>query len=248
MDMDKNGLTVYCCYHGINNIKGEVHQNIIHKYDLFNTLPCHAINMILEYTIWYNITVGMHNQTGHEYIGHFNIPLKNALHTSLTFKLDFFKPLGMFEYNDQYAHDQKIHHQWVVGQQGTLIAMLLVHIHKEHNLFHLFIHSSSLFLDIITCQPNWTLFAAVWVTHANGKTIYYKVFNLTMAITSEADLVIIPQLPEHLKMYYKIWNNYCNESNTIAFNTDVANRICALLCSQLSDLNPTTLMVLPMTL
>lgn len=154
----------------------------------------------------------------------------------------------MFEYNDQYACDQKIHHQWVAKQQGMLVAMLPVHTCKKRDPFHLLVHSSPLFLDIATRQPNWTSLTAVWATHANGKIIYYKVLNLTMAVTSEADMVIIPQLLEHLKVYYKIWNNYCNESNTIALNTNAANRIHVLLRSQPSDLNPTTPTALLMTL
>ncbi|KAG6379764.1 hypothetical protein JVT61DRAFT_10301 [Boletus reticuloceps] len=88
---------------------------------------------------------------------------------------DFFKPLGMFEYNDRDAHDRQIHHRWVAEQQGTL-------------------------------------------------------------------------LPEHLEAYYKIWIDYCNESNTIALNTDAANRIRALLRSPPLDLNPTAPTALPMTL
>ena len=303
MGEDKNRLTVYRCRHGTNSVEGGVHQNIIRKFDSFNTSPRHAINMILEYTIRHNIKVshgypirgrdsrrvtqfqvGTHNQTGHEYIGHFNIPLKNRIahlldgtidalkpcsaqlrgqwvngndydHTNesfgiIQFKPDFFKPLGMFEYNDQYARDQQIHHQWVAEQQGTLVAVLPVHTHEEHDLFRLLVHSSPLFSDVATRQPNWTSLAAVWATHANGKTIFYKVRDLTTAITvtSQADSVIIPQLPEHLKAYYKIWNDYCNESNTIALNTDAANRIRALLRSQTSDLNPTAPTALPMTL
>ncbi|KAF8134402.1 hypothetical protein EV363DRAFT_1561939 [Boletus edulis] len=285
MGEDKNGLTVYRCCRGTNSVEGGVHQNIIRKYDSFNTSPRHAINMILEYTIRHNVTVGTHNRTGHEYIGHFNIPLKNrvahlldntidALKPSsaqlrgqwvngndydhanesfgiIQFKPDFFKPLGMFEYNDQYAHDQQIHHRWVAEQQGTLVAVLPVHTREERDLFRLLVHSSPLFSDVATRQPNWTSLAAVWATHANGKTIFYKVRGLTTrqtAITSQADLVVTPQLPEHLKVYYKIWNDYCNESNTIALNTDAANRIRALLRSRPLDSNPTAPTALPMTL
>lgn len=57
MGKDKNGLTVYRCCCGTNSVEGGVHQNIIRKYDLFNTSPHHVINMILEYTIQHNITV-----------------------------------------------------------------------------------------------------------------------------------------------------------------------------------------------
>ncbi|KAF8129055.1 hypothetical protein EV363DRAFT_1417939 [Boletus edulis] len=105
-----------------------------------------------------------------------------------------FNPLGMFEYNDQYAHDQQIHRRWVAEQQGTLAAVLPVHTREGRDLFCLLV-SSPLSSDAATRHPNWTSLAAVWATHANGKTIFYKVRDLTTqtAITS---LVITLQLPE----------------------------------------------------
>ncbi|KAF8452253.1 hypothetical protein L210DRAFT_3660690 [Boletus edulis BED1] len=110
-----------------------------------------------------------------------------------------FNPLGMFEYNDQYAHDQQIHHRWVAEQQGTLVAVLPVHTREERDLFRLLVHSSPLSSDAATRHPNWTSLAAVWATHANRKTIFYNMRDLTTqtaAITSQADLVITLQLPE----------------------------------------------------
>ncbi|KAF8137017.1 hypothetical protein EV363DRAFT_1316418 [Boletus edulis] len=56
------------------------------------------------------------------------------------------------------------------------------------------------------------------------------------------------KLPEHFEAYYKIWNDYCNESNTIVLNTDAANCIRALLRSPPLDLNSTAPTALPMTL
>ncbi|KAF8126165.1 hypothetical protein EV363DRAFT_1298796 [Boletus edulis] len=55
------------------------------------------------------------------------------------------------------------------------------------------------------------------------------------------------KLPEHFEAYYKIWNDYCNESNTIVLNTDAANCIRALLRSPPLDLNSTAPTALPMT-
>jgi hypothetical protein len=58
MGVDKNGLTTYRCCRGTNSVEGGVHQNIIRKYDSFNTSPRHGINVILEYAVRHNIAVG----------------------------------------------------------------------------------------------------------------------------------------------------------------------------------------------
>ncbi|KAG6370815.1 hypothetical protein JVT61DRAFT_11026 [Boletus reticuloceps] len=118
----------------------------------------------------------------------------------------------MFAYDEQYAAEQKIRHKWIAEQQGTLVAVLPVHSREERDLFRLLMQSSPLFSDATNRQPNWTSLAAVWATHANGKTIFYK-------------------LPEHLKAYYKTWNDYCDENNTIAQNTAAAKRIRTLVRS-----------------
>ncbi|KAF8451047.1 hypothetical protein L210DRAFT_3640047 [Boletus edulis BED1] len=107
MGMDQNGLTTYHCCRGTNSVKGGVHQNIIHKYDSFNTSPWHGINVILDYTVWHNITIGTMNKTGHVYIGHFNVPLKNQLACLLDLTVDTLKP--------STGSGGSPHGQWVNG-------------------------------------------------------------------------------------------------------------------------------------
>ncbi|KAF8437895.1 hypothetical protein L210DRAFT_3646942 [Boletus edulis BED1] len=135
--------------------------------------------------------------------------------------------------------------------EETLVVVLPVYTREEHDLFRLLVHSSPLFSDIATRQPNRTSLAAVWATHwhGNGKAIFTRCEISRLRLpSSQADLVITPQLPEHLQVYCKIWNDYCNKSNTIALNTDAANCIRTLLCLRLLDLNLTAPMALPMTL
>jgi hypothetical protein len=93
----------------------------------------------------------------------------------IQFKPDFIKPLGMFEYSDKYAREQQIRYRWVAEQQGTLVAVLPVHTREERDLFRLLVQSSPLFANVTTRQPNWTSLAAIWASHANGKSIFYKV-------------------------------------------------------------------------
>jgi len=85
-----------------------------------------------------------------------------------------FKPLGMFEFSQEYAHEQKIRHKYIAEHQGTLVAVLPIHTRNERDLFQLLSQSSPLFMDPAH-QPNWTALTSVWAGHANGKTIFYKV-------------------------------------------------------------------------
>ncbi|KAF9231665.1 hypothetical protein BU15DRAFT_68145 [Melanogaster broomeanus] len=123
-----------------------------------------------------------------------------------------FKPLGMFEFSEEYAREQKIRHKYVAERQGTLVAVLPIHTRDERDLFQLLAHSSPLFMDHAR-QPHWTALASIWASHANGKTIFYK-------------------LPEHLKAYYQTWTDFCNEQNTVALNAEASQRIRALVRSK----------------
>ncbi|KAG2059870.1 hypothetical protein BDR06DRAFT_967438 [Suillus hirtellus] len=112
----------------------------------------------------------------------------------------FFKPLGMLEFDEVFAHEQNIQHKFIAESQGMLMAILPVHTREEHDLFQFLIQLSPLFLDS-NWQPNWTALTVVWAGHADGYNIFYK-------------------LPEHLKTYYKTWTDFCNEQNTILLNAE----------------------------
>ncbi|KAG1871812.1 hypothetical protein DFJ58DRAFT_722558 [Suillus subalutaceus] len=140
----------------------------------------------------------------------------------------FFKPLGMLEFNEVFACKQNIWHKFIAESQGTLVAILPGHTHKERDLFQLLIQSSPLFSDS-NQQPNWTALAVVWAGHADGHNIFYK-------------------LPEHLKTYYKTWTDFCNEQNTISLNTEASWRIRALICSAPTNVTIKAPTALPTTL
>lgn len=54
---DRNGLKLYRCCHGTNDVEGGIHQNLIHYFKSFNvSLHC-TINMILAYCVWHNMQV-----------------------------------------------------------------------------------------------------------------------------------------------------------------------------------------------
>jgi hypothetical protein len=54
---DKNGLTLYRCCRGTNDVEGGVHQNLIRRFTSFNVSPRRAVNMILDYVSAHNMQV-----------------------------------------------------------------------------------------------------------------------------------------------------------------------------------------------
>ena len=54
---DKNGLTLYHCCRGTNDVEGGVHQNLIRQFTSFNVSPWQAVNMILDYVSAHNMQV-----------------------------------------------------------------------------------------------------------------------------------------------------------------------------------------------
>ena len=54
---DNNGLLLYHCCHGTNDVEGGVHQNLIRRFTSFSVSPHHAVNMTLEYVVTHNIQV-----------------------------------------------------------------------------------------------------------------------------------------------------------------------------------------------
>ena len=54
---DRNGLKLYRCCRGTNDVEGGVHQNLIRYFESFNVSPRRAINMILAYCVRHNMQV-----------------------------------------------------------------------------------------------------------------------------------------------------------------------------------------------
>ena len=54
---DKNGLTLYRCCRGTNDVEGGVHQNLIRRFTSFNVSPRRAVNMLLDYVSAHNMQV-----------------------------------------------------------------------------------------------------------------------------------------------------------------------------------------------
>ena len=54
---DKNGLILYRCCRGTNDVEGGVHQNLIRRFTSFNVSPQRAVNMLLDYVSAHNMQV-----------------------------------------------------------------------------------------------------------------------------------------------------------------------------------------------
>ncbi|KAF8419486.1 hypothetical protein L210DRAFT_3766619 [Boletus edulis BED1] len=233
---DKNGLTMYRCIRGTNDLEGGVHQNLIRRFTSFNVSPHRAINMLLDYA------VGTENRTGKSYIGHFDIRLKNRVaslvemtagyfnqdpssghgkwvngnnykHTNesfgvLPFTKSVQRKLSMLPYHHTFAQEQKIHHRYLSERQETRFAVLPIHTRSERALFQLYADTSPHFSS--SSGPNFTLLASDMNSHADGHTIFYK-------------------LPEHLKSYYKTWLDYLNEKTSTNLSVSATKHIRILL-------------------
>ncbi|KAJ8582357.1 hypothetical protein M405DRAFT_876164 [Rhizopogon salebrosus TDB-379] len=239
--------------HGLIFVEGGVHQNLIRRYTSFNTSPRHAINVgqmnrtgkpyighfnvplknrvsrLLTLTADAIIPGG--SDFVHGWVNGNDYELAQETFGMIQFSPTFFRPLGMLDFNEVFAREQKICHKFIAESQGTLVAILPVHTCEERDLFQLLIHSSPLFADSTIRQPNWTALAVVWAGHADGRHIFYKAC-----------------LPEHLKAYYKTWTDFCNEQNTISLNAEASQRIRALVRSSPPNVHINAPTTLPTTL
>lgn len=55
---DKDGLSVYRCMRGTNNVEGGIHQNIVRRFGSFNASPQLTVNLLRDYVLCHNLRVG----------------------------------------------------------------------------------------------------------------------------------------------------------------------------------------------
>ncbi|KAF8836745.1 hypothetical protein BDN67DRAFT_1005294 [Paxillus ammoniavirescens] len=116
---DRDGLKLYWCCRGTNDVEGGVHQNLIRYFESFNVSPRCAINMMLVYCVQHNI--------------------RTCKHVSML----------PFDNNLLKQHPKlRIHHQFLSNLQGTHFTVLPVHTRKECTLFQSLTNSSPLFVGI----------------------------------------------------------------------------------------------------
>jgi len=54
---DPNGLPLYRCLRGTNNVEGGIHQNIIKRFGSYNASPRFAVNLLRDYCLGHNLRV-----------------------------------------------------------------------------------------------------------------------------------------------------------------------------------------------
>ncbi|KAG6894804.1 hypothetical protein C0992_004572, partial [Termitomyces sp. T32_za158] len=241
---DKFGLLRFRCCRGTNGIEGGIHQNIILWFGSFNAAPDFTLESLRDYALYHNLKVGTLNRTGVPYKGSFDIWTQNRISqlldvTSTRFTSnppnfgpggwvngnnfvrstevfgilplppDFRMKLGMLVYHSQFAREGKIRHDYLAQRQNTRMAILPIHTQHERGLFRLLMAKSDGPFSGRS-EPNWICLAEEWNGHANGSTIFYK-------------------LPEHLKTYWKKWQENVNEKNSISINEVAFNTIIKAL-------------------
>ncbi|TFY77147.1 hypothetical protein EWM64_g6866 [Hericium alpestre] len=70
---DKDGLTLYRCICGMNNVEGRIHQNLAKCFGSYNVSPKFTWSLLRDYTLHHNLVVGTLNQTGACYNGSFDV-------------------------------------------------------------------------------------------------------------------------------------------------------------------------------
>ena len=77
---DRDGLSLYRCCRGTNDVEGGVHQNLIRYFESFNVSPQGVINITLVCCVRHNIRDGTFNGTASRYAArHFTIPIKSRV-------------------------------------------------------------------------------------------------------------------------------------------------------------------------
>lgn len=56
---DKDGLSLYRCLRGTNNVEGGIHQNIVRRFGSFNASPRLTVNLLRDYVLCHNLRVSV---------------------------------------------------------------------------------------------------------------------------------------------------------------------------------------------
>jgi len=133
--------------------------------------------------------------------------------------------LGLLDFHPLFAKKHDIKHAYLAQQQNARTAVLPVHTKAERWLFAFLVSEThGLFSGLR--EPDWGAVAARWAAHADGKTIFYKVRQL---MNLRGELLTWLKLPEHLKSYWKKWQENVNEKNSIKINERTYNELIKLL-------------------
>ena len=151
--------------------------------------------------------------------------------------------LGMLQYNEQFVKDQHPRHQWLSKQQQVRFAVLPVHTHDERLLFHLYAEHSPLFTSL-NGQPDFTGLCKQMNEHADGKSFFYKVrYSNLFNHHGYRNKLSILQLPEHVKTYYKTWQDYQNEKVSVTLSNNAVSRLRHLLENNAGNLPMTSALI-----
>ena len=78
-------------------------------------------------------------------------------------------------------------------------------------------------------EPDWVAVATRWAGHADGNIIFYKLVHCRHFVNDCNAKLTASQLPEHLKSYWKTWQENVNEKNSIKVNEVTYKELINLL-------------------
>lgn len=133
--------------------------------------------------------------------------------------------LGMHSFNHGYAKGINIRHRYLAMVQNTLVAVLPVHTKAERALFRgLVSEPEGLFKN--SKPPSWETVAGRWSEHVDGREIFYKVSIIPVL---RAISLTFFKLPEHLKAYWKRWEERNAEETAVKINQATYDEVAKLL-------------------
>ncbi|KAI0369360.1 hypothetical protein BV20DRAFT_1113655 [Pilatotrama ljubarskyi] len=244
---DREGLTLYRCVRGTNNVEGGIHQNVIRRFGSFNASPRFAVNLLRDYRLCHNLKVGTLNRTGMPYRGSYDIWMRNRLASLRDQTAEAF-PLrvGLIPRRSVDA--------WVNGDDYTrtdeVFGLLPVPETTRQKLGMLAFHSDFARREKIRHRylaHQQQTRVAILPVHTPEERALYRMLakqpagyfagprqpnwvSLATEWSKYADGVhIFYKLPEHLKNYYKTWVENRNEENSVEQYRAAYERLKSLL-------------------
>ncbi|SJL13797.1 uncharacterized protein ARMOST_17245 [Armillaria ostoyae] len=253
---DSNGLQLYQCLRGTNNVEGGVHQNIAKRFGSYNASPRFAVNLIRDYCFTHNTSVGAKNRLQHTVFGSYDIWTRNRLvalidHTEAVFtnpakvrqcvtgwvnggdyepSAESFGILPLSTPVQEKLGMLPYHYNFAVD---TKMRHHQLAWHQGTRIAILPIHTPeerAVFRALVK-QPNGEFSKPTkpnWITVARKWMSYCD------------GVKVFYKLPEHLKNYFKTWSEYRNQDNSVELNKIALTHLQSLL-----DVPPTTSKSLP---
>ncbi|OBZ76307.1 hypothetical protein A0H81_03601 [Grifola frondosa] len=243
---DHDGLTLYRCIRGTNNVEGGVHQNIAKRFGSYNASPRFAMNLLRDYVLCHNLKVGTLNRTGQPYQGSYDIWTRNRL-SRLVDQIDnlnAFKATsighsmtGWVNGNDYERSAESIGILPLSDSARAQLGMLPFSadfvLKQKPQHAHLAKQQQTLIavLPLHTREERalYRMLIKTRSAHFMGRTQPNWVALANEWSQQSDGIHIFYKLPEHLKNYHKAWSENRNEENSVEQHKQAYEQLRMLL-------------------